>query len=187
MSFVAVAIGVSAAGLLLGTYSTYQQGQAMAKQSAYNALIAQQNANLAARKAESTQMATGLAADQFARQTRILKSAQRAQYAAAGVEESGTPLYVAAETQRQADINELARRYAGSVELSNVLSEKAKGEQQSTLYQMQGSQYKTAGMLGAGGSLLTGLGSAAGMYALSRNSTPTSSYRVGSAYEDLRG
>ena len=152
-SLTVAAIGVGIAGAGMSAYGSYQQGQAMSKQSAYNALIAQQNANLAARKAESTKLATGLAADQFQRQTRIVKGAQRAAYAQAGVQESGTPLYVAAETQRQADINELAIRYAGSVELSNVLAEKAKGEQQAALFKMQGSQYKTAGMLGAGSSL----------------------------------
>lgn len=163
MSFVAVAIGATAA-IVIGTgisaYSSYQQGQAMAKQSAYNALIAQRNANLAAQKAQLTKSATNLEADKFQRQTRFLKAAQQTAYSKAGVQMEGTPLMVTAETQRQADIDELAIRYAGSIELSNVLAEQARQEQNAKLFKMQGAQYRTAGTLGAAGSLLSGLGNA---------------------------
>lgn len=149
---------VAAAGV--SAYSSYQQGQAMAAQSAYNAEIARRNAALAAQKGQLTKSSTNLEADKFQRQTRFMKAAQETAYAKAGVQMAGTPLMVTAETQRQADIDELAIRYAGSVELSNVIAEQAKQEQNAKLFKMQGSQYKTAGDLGAASSLLSGLGNA---------------------------
>ena len=46
-AYVAVAaIAISVIGAGVAAYSSYQQGQAMAKQSAYNALVAQRNAAL---------------------------------------------------------------------------------------------------------------------------------------------
>ena len=60
-------------------------------------------------------------------------------------------IVTAAETQRQADIDELAM-ICGSIELSNVLAEQAKQEQIAVLMKMQGAQARMAG-LGAGSSL----------------------------------
>ena len=112
-------------------------------------------------KPELTKRATQLEADKFKKRTALVKAAQRTAYAKAGVQMEGTPLIVAGETQRQADIDELAIRYAGSIELSNVLAEQAKQEQAAKLYQMQAKNYSTAGTLGAGASLLSGLGQTA--------------------------
>lgn len=169
MSFAAVAIAavaISAIGAGIGAYSSYQQGQAQKKQSAYNALIAQQNATLAEKKAGLTKMANELEADAHRQRTKALKAMQTAQYAKSGVDVSveGTPLYTLAETQRQADIDELAIRYAGSVELSNVYAEKARQEQAAALFKMQGKQAQIAGNLGAATSLLSGLGNAGTNY-----------------------
>lgn len=170
MSYVAVAaIAVGVIGAGIAAYSTYSQGQAQRKQSAYNALIAQQNANLAAKKAEMTRTATELEAERFRKQTKAFKAAQQVGYAKAGVQMAGTPVLTAAETQRQADIDELAIRYAGSVELSNVLAEQARQEQTAVLMQMQGKQASRAGSLGAGASLLTGLGQAGTNYYFMKN------------------
>lgn len=153
-------------GVGISAYSTYQQGQAQAQQADFNAMIASRNAELAARKVGLTKQQTELQAEKFRKHTESIKSAQRVQYAKAGVTGEGTPLITAADTQLNADIDELAIRYAGSLELSDVLAQEAEQRQKEALFKMKGKEASMAGTYGAGASLLSGFGTAAGYMAM---------------------
>lgn len=159
LAVVIAGIVVSAIGAGVSAYSAYQQGQAISQQSALNALIAKRNAELAAEKANLLKMSTELESEKFRKQAKLLKASQETLYAKSGVSMAGTPIVVMAETQRQADIDDIAIRYAGNTEVAIALAQKAQQEQASLLYKMQGSQARIAGTLNAGGSFLSGLGS----------------------------
>ncbi len=158
---VAELIGLALAAVSAGTqaYSSYAQGKAASKQSAYNALIAQHNASLAEGKGEITKTITGMQADAFKKRIAAVKGEQRANYAKAGVTMEGSPLVTAADTQLQADIDELAIRYAGDVEFSVALAKASEDRQTAALYAMQGTAARSAGRLGAGASLISGVSS----------------------------
>lgn len=166
--WLAIAAIATVFGAGIAAYSTYQQGQAQAQQAAFNAMIASRNAELAARKIELTKQQTELQAKKFQKHTESIKSAQRVQYAKAGVTGEGTPLLTAADTQLNADIDELAIRYAGSIELSDVLAQEAEQRQKEVLFRMRGKEASMAGSYGAGASLLSGLGQAGGYMGMKR-------------------
>lgn len=157
---IAASAAVFAGGI--SAYSSYQQGQAQSRMANYNALIARQNADLMKKKMDITKIGTGIEETKFRKRIAALKGAQRTAYAKAGVAMEGTPLYVAAETEREADIDALAIRYAGSIEQSQLLAGMAEMQQREKIERMRGKQYATAGYLGAGASLLSGISQGAG-------------------------
>jgi len=159
----AAALATAATGAIQA-YSAYQQGQAQSRMAAYNALIARQNAELAAEQMKISKKEKEIIESRQRREAERVLASQRAAWAKAGVEMAGTPLMVEAETLTEADIDALAIRYASTVEQSKLLAQQAGYKQEEMLQKMAAKQYRTAGYLGAGTSLLTGLGQAGYMY-----------------------
>jgi hypothetical protein len=126
-----VALGVGIVGTGLSAYSQYQAGAAQKEAYDYNAEIVQQKAAYDEAQARD--------------RLRKLMSTQRALYAKAGVDlTSGSPLLVLAQTAAE-----------GEEEALNI---RRTGYNEAQLQKYYGSQAKTAGTLGAGSTLLTGLG-----------------------------
>ena len=162
--WLAIAAITTVLSAAVGGYSAYAQGQAQSRMSSYNALIARQNASLAAEQMGIAKKERGIIEAKHIRESEKYLAAQRAGYAKAGVEMEGTPLLVAAESMANAELDALAIRYAGTVEQSQILAQKAGLQQTETLEKMRGKMYRTVGSLGAGESLLTGAEKIAGMY-----------------------
>lgn len=162
MSWVATAIAVVAAAT--GAYSAISQGQAQSRMSAYNAMIAKQNATLAAKQIGIARTEKGITeAKSMSNANRVLAS-ERAAYAKAGVNLEGSSLMVEATTQSNAELDALAIRYAGTVEQSQILANVAGQKQQEMLEKMKGKMYSQAGYAQAGNSLLTGASKVAAMW-----------------------
>lgn len=156
MSLVALIIALIGAGV--SAYSSYQQGQAQSAMANYNALIARQNADLTAKQMELQKGETDIAVKRHRAKTERTKATQRALFGKAGVEAKGSPLLLAEETATEAELDALVIRYAGSREQANILAQQAGFEQEAIIQRMRGTQARRAGTLGAGSTLLTGLG-----------------------------
>ncbi|KKN27531.1 hypothetical protein LCGC14_0863670 [marine sediment metagenome] len=152
------------AGTAVSAFSSFQQGQAQSVMSGYNALIARQNADLTSKRMELAKTEKKIIEQRFRKKSERTLATQRASFAKAGVEAEGTPLIVAEETAAEIELDALAIRYAGTVEQSRLAAEQAGFEQADILSRMRGSQARIAGRLGAGSTLLTGLGRTAGIF-----------------------
>jgi hypothetical protein len=136
-AYFAIAAAVVAAGATI--YSTQQQ----AKAAKYNAALAEQDAKQA-------QEAAAYQEAQHRRNTYRALSAQRAAYAKAGVEiNDGSPLEIAADTAREAEMDALAIRYSGSIQAARANAEAG-------LQRFQARSVQTGGYISAGGTLLGG-------------------------------
>ena len=127
-----IAAGASIVGTGLSAYGQYKAGQAQAQ--AYEV-----NAQRAERTAQEEERTARI-------RLRKLMSTQKAMYAKAGVDiTSGSPLMVMFETE-----------YEGEKEIEAIRRTGSETAEQERLY---GKQASTAGLIGAGSTLLTGLGS----------------------------
>lgn len=106
-------------------------------------------ARLAEEAGEDVRAGTELELAQHRERVKSLQSRQRAAYAKAGVRMEGSPLEVLAETQAQADLDQLIIEHGGYV------SERA--YQRTAMWERRaGRAAQTAGYIGAGTSLLAG-------------------------------
>lgn len=146
-AIISAVTAVAAAGV--GAYASYQQGQAQRTAARYNAALAEQ-------QAEAQRTATAFAERQQREHDRRQIARARNLYGASGVDVgAGSPLLVELDSVRQAEYNAQAVRYGGEARAHFL-------EAQGGLDRFMGQQYGRAGTLGAGYSLLSGLGSAAG-------------------------
>ncbi|MGB8276097.1 MAG: hypothetical protein WCF16_12610 [Alphaproteobacteria bacterium] len=138
--FTTVGTALSAVGFGLSALSSIQQGQAAASASEYNARVAQQNAELARRKA--------VADEQLARQRAIRILGQgRADVAKSGITLSGSALDVLSDSAANSELDALSIRYGGVIRQADATA-------QAALDRYQGNQRQTAAYLGAGTNLL---------------------------------
>jgi len=132
----------TAAATAISAYGSIQQGNAQKKMAEANAQAAEADAMAARNSAafEETRLREAGTA---------LLSKQRAGYAAAGVQPTGSPLLVEANTAGLNELDALATRYSGSVA-------EARARSQAALDRMQGSLLQTASRYQAATSLLSG-------------------------------
>ena len=133
-------IGIVAALVSAGTavYSAQQQK----KTSAYRAQLAEQ-------AGEEVAAGTEIDVARHQSEVRRLRATQRAKYAKAGVKMEGSPLEVLADTQAQADLDEMLIRYGGQVSAGAY-------ERQGMFSRQAGRSAETSGYIKAGTSLLAG-------------------------------
>jgi hypothetical protein len=143
-------VAATVATTAISAYSSYQQGQQAEKAGKYNAQVAENQAIM-------VRQAAGVREEQHRARVRALAGQQRAGVGASGVEEAGSPLLVMADTLQQAELDAQRIRYGGEVSATGY-------ESQARLQRYQGGQYATAGMLGAGQSLLSGAATLGRMY-----------------------
>ena len=133
------------AGTLVSTVGAMQEAGAKSSAAKYNAQVAEM-------QAKSIEASGKLEADKIKRQKGKMMGRQKALYAKAGVLSFlGSPLEVVADTAAQYELDIATSQYNVKVGAQRYRSE----AQQSR--QMAG-QYKRAGYVGAGSTLLTGLG-----------------------------
>ena len=174
-----VAIAATAIGAGLQAVSSIQQGRAAKKQAQYQSQIAalnqqqaQKNAELQALNARYTEAAGAKAADDQTRRLRATVGAQRASLAANGLladEGTGVDLQNATVTLGQAAIDQTRRnaqrqatgyRIAGENSLLDAQAASVRGE----AYRASGSAAMTAGLIGAGSSIIGGISNGFSQY-----------------------
>lgn len=139
---VTLADAAAVVGAVTSAAGAMQQGAAQQNMANYNAAVAEREAESARRAAAFEESAQRDRAEK-------VKSTQRALFAKSGVTPEGSPLLVEADTAQQAEQDALAIRYSGSVA-------EARAKSQAALDRMQGKVAKQAGYFKAGSSLLTG-------------------------------
>ena len=155
-------IGIIAALVSAGSaiYSASQQRK-----------TAEYRAQLAEEAGEEVKAGTELEVARHRERTKRLQARQRASYAKAGVLMEGSPLEVLADTQAQADLDQLIIEHGGYV------SERA--QKRSAMWERQaGKSAQTAGYIGAGTSLLAGAYSAYSGYSYRNPKLSTTTAQV---------
>lgn len=135
---------------LVSAYGQVQQGKNEDAWAKYNAKMAERDARTAEENAK-------YAAAQKRRETERMLGKQRALYGKAGVTMEGSPLIVAQNTAAEGEMDALMIERGYAIEAIRYRSEKS-------LFRARGSAAKRAGYWGAGTTLLTAAGKAAGSY-----------------------
>jgi len=162
MGFAAVALGAMALGTGVSMLGGYESSRAQAAYANYqaqvarnNAIIEQQNAELAIRQGQ-------VAEEQQYQQTGQRMGAIVAQQAASGVNpNSGSALDVRTSTAEMGELNALTVRYNSQLQARNAMIGAMSYGAQAGLLQSQAGFDTTAGYLNMGSSLLGGAGSVA--------------------------
>lgn len=141
MAYLALAVG--AIGGIVGAIGQIQAGNAAAAAGNYNASISDQNASRI--RAEA---AVEVADKQ--REIRKQLGSIRAAYGASGIDFSGSPLDVLADSATEGAWDVTKIKYKAEVAAVDQ-------ENQANLYRMGASSAQTAGYLGAGASFLSGV------------------------------
>lgn len=156
---------MSAVGTATSAYGMYQQGQAAEAQGEYQAAVSRNNAIIAERNARLAEERGKVAETQKQRQIQQLIGRQRAGAAASGVEvDTGSALLARQDIAEMGAFDIENIKFDTAMEAYNYRVAGSQAQSQAALYQAQGSQAATAGMIGAGGTLLTGAGQFAGKW-----------------------
>lgn len=146
------------AGIGLQAYSSYQSGVDAKAQAETQAAFAERNAKISKNQADAQREANREADKQHARRTKMALSKMRTQIGKSGVMLEGSPLLVMEDTANQYS---LERKSALEVGESRAIA----FEQQSILdmatseaYEERGRTAYRSGVLGAGASVLQGVG-----------------------------
>ena len=148
MAFAIIGAVAAAVGAVVAAYGTYETGQQQQAASEYNKKVARNQAQ-AARDAASIQE------DAIRDRDRRLLARQRAEVGASGYTAEGSPLSVMLDSAQEAELEALRVRYGGA-------SAAAGAQSDAQLQSFYGQNAARAGTIGAGGTLLTAAGQAAG-------------------------
>ena len=163
-----IAGAIALLGAAVSAYGAIRQGQQAEAVGRYNATVAQQ-------QAESARQAAAADAETKRRQYERILGTQRARYGASGVIGSeGSPLLVMMQSEEEAALDVARVRYGGTAQAYGLESE-------SRLSRFQGAFARRQSYLTATGTLLSGVGSAAGSYAKYKTPSTTTvpAYRGG--------
>lgn len=154
--FYAGAAIVTAIGATVAAVGTVQNGKAQQALANYNADQEKINAEAASRDAN-------IRANQIRARNKQIEAKQRAAFGASGVAiETGSPLITEMETHANLEMAALNAEREGGIEASKLL-------QQGELDKIEGANARRGSLYAAGGTLLTGYGSAAGSYGRSKS------------------
>jgi hypothetical protein len=149
LAIIGAAAAVAGAGV--SAYASYEQGQAQRKAYKYNAAVTRNQAEIAQQQAAH-------AARQQRERDRRIQARARAIQGISGVEVGeGSSLLVDIDNARQAELNAQAAKYEAEARRRNMLAGAELGEYQGGVAAQQAT-------IGAGATLLSGLGSAASGY-----------------------
>lgn len=149
-------ISLAAAGAGVAAYSTYQAGRAAETQAKAEAAWHAYNAKVAQREAEAERQAGAFEAQQHARQAKQLLARQRALIGAAGVTPEGSPLLVAEDTAAQLALENAMIRQTVGRRVSKWQSQSILDISKAGAARSAASGYGRAAYTGAGAALLGG-------------------------------
>jgi hypothetical protein len=152
------------AGTAVSAYGMYAQGQAADEQSKREQELANYNAEIKDREAKALLARSLEEAEQFGEQGRRLQAEQKVSYAKGGVLSSeGTPSMLLEETERNLEADRMKIINEGYLNQSFAQSQAMGMRYEGMSARARGRNAKTGAMIGATGSLLTGLGTASYM------------------------
>lgn len=146
---------------LIGAAGQMQQASAAASAAEYNAAVQRENANRAERQSRQV-LEAGMREEQKQRaQASALLGKQTAAMAANGVDVTfGSPLDLLVDTSKQGEADALTIRTNAYRNYDDVRAQATAYRNQASLYDMEASNSRTAGMLNAFGTVIGGVGSA---------------------------
>lgn len=161
--------GIATTALLIGgagvsAYGQYQQGQAAKDAAEYQAAVSRNNAIMEDRRAQQELEAGDREAIQRRRAIAQLIGQQRANVGASGVEASGSPLEVIADTAEQGTLDMATIRYNAELRAQDRRFSAQNLRAQSVLQEFEGRSAARAGQIGAFGTILGGAGQASLAY-----------------------
>lgn len=149
-------------GALLGGAGQIASASAQSKAAQYNAQVQRNNAELADRQAKNALDAGTREEQKQKAMTQQLMSKQQASMAANGVDvQFGSPLDLMVDTAKLGAVDALTIRTNAYRNYDDTRNQAVSSRNQASLYDMEAKNSRTAGMLGALSSVLTG---AAGAY-----------------------
>ena len=131
-------------GTAFSAIGTLQQARASADAAEYNSRVAEMEAS-------AVKISGAREVEKLEREKRLTAAQQRAGYAKAGVRLEGSPFEVLSETATQYQLDIEAQKYTTRVGISRAQSE-------AQIARQRAGAYRTAGMIGFGQTLLTGIG-----------------------------
>jgi len=148
-----VSLAVSAIGVGLQTYSSFQEADARNDAAEYNARINEQNARTAELQAKNATERGQIEEKQHRLRVGQLKGTQRSSFAASGVlVDEGSAFDTLLDTTEFGELDALTIRHNAATEAWNFKNQSSAFKNQATLSR----QKKTSPFLGAGATLLTG-------------------------------
>ena len=167
MAFLApIALIAGGVGTAMSAIGQYSQMKSEANASDYNASVMRQNA-------EATMNQTQAQVDVIRRNNSLLESRQRVLYAKAGVQMTGTPIEVMADTAAVGELQAQQEFYSGKIAAGKYLS-------QADMEEMKAKQLRKMAPWAAATSLLTGASKLGMAYGSAK--IPTSSPGPGYQY-----
>lgn len=161
-------------GTLLSGAGQIASADADAKAAKYNAEVQRNNAMMAERQARNVLDAGTREEQKQKAQTQQLMAKQQAAQAANGVDVTfGTPLDLMVDTAKQGAIDALTIRTNAYRNYDDTRNQAVASRNQAALYDMQAKNSRTAGMIGAFGTMASGFGSAYANEVKIRQGVPT--------------
>ena len=131
-------------GTVLSAVGTLSQARASAQAAEYNAQVAEL-------EAQAVKISGAREVEKLKREKRLTAGVQKARFAKAGVRLEGSPFEVLSETATQFELDIEAQKYTTRVGISRAQSE-------AQIARQRAGQFRTAGTIGFGTTLLTGIG-----------------------------
>ncbi len=161
MGLATIAVVAIAAGAGVQAYGQYQQGKAAEAQGKAEQQILEHNAKLKQREADAERQRARVAAEQFELEGEALLGTQRVGFAKGGVlTTEGTPALVLEETAQALNIDRMRILEEGLLAGSFRESEAEGLRFQGRAAKARGKNIKRGQTLAAGGTILTGIGTA---------------------------
>lgn len=161
-----VSMATAVAGTAVGVYGSIQQGNAAKASAEYQAAVDRNNQQVAEWQTKDA-LDRGKEAERQQRlKVQSALGSQRAAMAANGVDlSSGSPLDILGDTTMYGEMDALTIRSNAEREAYGYRVQSQNFASNAQLSQMRGSSAQTAGMIGAGSTLLTGAGQVANTWA----------------------
>ena len=163
MSFAVIAVSALVAGVAIQAYGQYQAGQAAEAEGEAAQQLANSNAKLAERQAEAERKRSVAEAERFEREGEALQGQQKVKLAKGGVlANQDTPMLVLEETALALESDRMSILREGFMAESLRKSEAENLKFEGRAYKAKGQNLATAAKYRATGTILTGVGMAAG-------------------------
>lgn len=160
------AVGISVIGSAVSAYGQYQAGQMEARRLRFNALIADLNAINAEYAAKDIESVGRTKERKHRQRVKQFIGRQRATFGGSGVDvTTGAPADLIAESVLHGEDDAATIRRNAAMEAWGMKSRAADIRSQAGQYRIGADVAETAGVIGAGTTLLTGMGSSALTYA----------------------
>lgn len=157
-----VAMVASLASAAVGAVGAVQQGNAAAASAKYNAQVNENNNTLALRAAEDARKRGEVEAQEHNRKVTALRGRQTAAMAASGLDVgSGSPLAILGDTAQMGALDTQTIRNNTEREALGYEAQGMNFRAEAGLNRMQGKSARQAGMIGAVGSVVSGVGQVA--------------------------